>query len=152
MEITTELLKALRDETGVSVMQCKRALEEAGGDMDKARAILTAKSAEIAAKKGDRELGAGVIASYIHNTKNTGAIVELSCETDFVSKNEEFVQLASEIAMHVVAFMPASVEELLEQPFIMNGDVTVAVRLDQAVQKFGERTVVSKFDRYIIGE
>ena len=106
MEITTELIKTLRDETGVSVMQCKKALEDAGGDMDKARMALRKKSSEIAAKKGDRAFGAGVVAAYIHGNGSVGAMVELSCETDFVAKNEEFRGLAYEIAMHVAAINP----------------------------------------------
>ncbi len=150
MEITTELIKQLRDETGISVMQCKKALEQSAGDMDAARALLREEAAKIASKKGDRELGAGVIASYIHTTNTVGSLVELSCETDFVSKNEEFVQIAKEIAMHITAFAPESVDELLAQPFIMNGDITVAARLEEAMQKFGERTVVSRFERYAL--
>lgn len=106
MEITTELIKSLRDETGVSVMQCKKALEDAGGDMEKARMALRKKSGEIAAKKGDRTLGAGVIAAYIHANGTVGAMVELACETDFVAKNEEFKRLAYDIAMHVAAMNP----------------------------------------------
>lgn len=106
MEITTELIKSLRDETGVSVMQCKKALEEAGGDIGKARMALRKKSGEIAAKKGDRTLGAGVIAAYIHSNGTVGAMVELACETDFVAKNDEFKRLAYDIAMHVAAMHP----------------------------------------------
>lgn len=99
-------IKELRDETGVAVMQCKKALEDAGGDMDKARMALRKKSGEIAAKKGDRTLGSGVVAAYIHGNNSVGAMVELACETDFVAKNEEFKQLAYEIAMHVAATNP----------------------------------------------
>lgn len=87
-------------------MQCKKALEEAGGDMEKARMMLRKKSGELAAKKSDRTLGAGVIASYIHGNASVGSIVELSCETDFVAKNEEFKKLAYDIAMHIVASNP----------------------------------------------
>lgn len=99
-------IKELRDETGVAVMQCKKALEDAGGDMDKARMALRKKSGEIAAKKGDRAFGAGVVASYIHGNNTVGAIVELACETDFVAKNEDFKKLAYDIAMHIVAANP----------------------------------------------
>ena len=101
-----EAIKELRDETGVSVMQCKKALEEAAGDMEKARMMLRKKSGEIAAKKGDRTLGSGVVAAYIHGNNSVGAIVEVACETDFVAKNEDFKQFAYEIAMHVVALNP----------------------------------------------
>ena len=104
--ITMDQIKELRDETGVSVMQVKKALEEAKGDMDKARMALRKKSGEIAAKKGDRTLGAGVVASYIHGNGSVGVLLELGCETDFVAKNEEFKKLAYEIAMHVAAMNP----------------------------------------------
>lgn len=104
--ITTDAIKELRDRTGVSVMQCKKALEEAGGDMEKALDILSRKSADIAKKKGDRTLGAGVVAAYVHSNKQVGAIVLLACETDFVSKNEEFTRLAYDIAMHAAATRP----------------------------------------------
>lgn len=106
MEITSARLKELRDYTGISVMQCKKALEEAGGDMDKAKIILQKKGGEIALKKSDRELGAGAIGSYIHSTNEVGALVQLSCETDFVSKNPDFIALAKNIAMHVAAQNP----------------------------------------------
>jgi elongation factor Ts len=106
MAITTEQIKALRDRTGISIMQCKKALEEAGGDMEKALIILRRKGADIAAKKGDRTLGAGAVASYIHNNGSVGALVELFCETDFVSNNDEFKVLARDIAMQVAATKP----------------------------------------------
>lgn len=106
MEITSAQLKELRDTTGISVMQCKKALEEAGGDMEKARIILQRKGGEAALKKSDRELGAGAIGSYVHSTNEVAALVNLACETDFVSKNEEFVKLARDIAMHVAAQNP----------------------------------------------
>ena len=96
--------------TGVSVMQCKAALEEAGGNVEKALMILSKKSGQIAAKKGDRELGAGTVASYIHATKEVGSMVVLRSETDFVSKNEEFVNLAREIALQVAASNPLYVK------------------------------------------
>lgn len=87
-------------------MQCKKALEDAGGDMEKALVILKKKGAEIAEKKSDRTLAAGVVQSYIHSSGNIGAMVELWCETDFVAKNEEFKTLARDIAMQVVATKP----------------------------------------------
>ncbi|MEK7514485.1 MAG: elongation factor Ts [Patescibacteria group bacterium] len=104
--ITTEQIKELRDATGVSVMQCRKALEEAGGDREKAIIILRKKSKEVAEKKGDRTLASGVVASYIHAGGSVGTLVELSCETDFVARNEEFKKLAYDIAMHVAALNP----------------------------------------------
>lgn len=106
MEISSTQLKELRDATGISVMQCKKALEEAGGDMEKALIILRKKSGEAASKKSDRLFGAGAVGAYVHNTHDVAALVLLSCETDFVSKNEEFIALARDIAMQVVATSP----------------------------------------------
>ncbi len=106
MDISSAHLKELRDATGISVMQCKKALEEAGGDMEKALIILRKKGAEAAGKKADRALGAGAVGSYVHNTHEVAALVLLSCETDFVSKNEEFVALARDLAMQVAATRP----------------------------------------------
>jgi elongation factor Ts len=105
MEITTDIVKELRDRTGVSVMQCKKALEEANGDVEQAVVILRKRSAASAEKKSDRELGAGAIGTYVHDG-SIGAMVLLSSETDFVSKNPEFIALARELAMHVAAANP----------------------------------------------
>jgi elongation factor Ts len=105
MDISTDIVKQLRDRTGISVMQCRKALEEAGGDIDKAEVILRKRSAGAAEKKADRELGAGAIGSYMHGAE-IGAMVLLSCETDFVARNEEFPVLAREIAMQVAATNP----------------------------------------------
>ena len=104
--ITTEQVKALRDQTGISIMQCKKALEEAGGDTEKALVILRKKSGELSAKKADRSFGAGTIQAYVHANGNVAAMVELNCETDFVSGNDDFKALARDIAMHVAASNP----------------------------------------------
>lgn len=130
--ITPKQIKELRDQTGISVMQCKKALEESGGDISKAILILKKKSADIAAKKGDRDLGAGAVVAYIHGTGNVGAMVLLSCETDFVAKNEEFKALAYDLAMQVAATSPEfnnresidentrnSVREMLEKETVL---------------------------------
>ena len=163
-EITTELVKELRDKTGVSVMQCKKALDETGGDMEKATALLLSKSAEIADKKGDRALGAGAISAYIHSTGTIGVMVELLCETDFVAKNEEFKALARDIAMHASATDPKFLKAddagadtepesvLLTQPFIKNPEVTITNLVQQATQKFGEKIEVSRFVRFSIAQ
>ena len=104
--ITIEQIKELRDSTGISIMQCRKALEEAGGDREKALVILKKKGGDIAAKKSDRSLGASIISAYIHSNGKVGALVELSCETDFVAKNDDFKALAYDIAMHVAASNP----------------------------------------------
>jgi len=115
-QISLEQVKALRDKTGISVMQCRKALEDAGGDEEKALILLRKKGAEISAKKSDRELGAGVVSAYIHSNGLIGSMVELACETDFVAKNEEFVKLAHDIAMQISATNPEfrTMEEIVE--------------------------------------
>jgi elongation factor Ts len=135
MEITTTTIKKLRDATGVSVMQCKKALEEAGGDIAKAEVILKKHSAASAEKKADRSLAAGTIGSYIHDTA-VGAMVLLSCETDFVAKNPEFVALARDLAMQVAATSPAytSTEEILPE----SKEAAIAVFQKEVADKPGE--------------
>ena len=105
MEISIDIVKELREKTGLSVMQCRKALEEAGGDVDKAEVILRKRSSEAADKKSDREIGAGAVGMYLHD-KAIDALVLLSSETDFVSKNPEFEALARELAMQVAATNP----------------------------------------------
>ncbi|MDO8564612.1 MAG: elongation factor Ts [bacterium] len=191
VKITTEQIKELREQTGVSIMLCRKALEEAGGDMEKAKVILRRKGADAAAKKADRTLGAGTVASYIHQGGEVGTLVLLSCETDFVSGNEQFKKLAYDIAMHVAAASPEFVRSedvpeeakaamreamqkevegkpkemqekilsgkldayfrervLLEQPFIKNTDVTIRGLIEEAIQKFGEKVEVVRFERF----
>lgn len=104
--ISSDTVKELRDKTGISVMQCKAALEEAQGDMEKALLILRKKGSAIADKKGDRELASGVFATYTHANKKVASVVELLSETDFVSKHEDFAKLAYDIALQVAATNP----------------------------------------------
>lgn len=132
MEISTEVLKELRDKTGVSVMQCKKALEEAGGDVAKAEVILRKRAGAAADKKSDRELGAGAIGTYVHEG-TIGAMVLLSCETDFVARNPEFPQLAREIAMQVAATNPT---------FLSESDIAPEARA--AAQSVFEKEVADK--------
>ncbi len=120
--ITTEQVKALRDQTGISVMQCKKALEEAKGDVEKALVILRKKSGELSAKKTDRTFHAGAVQAYIHANGTVGAIVELDCETDFVANNEEFKTLARDIAMHATATNP----KFLKKEDIKESDMVAA--------------------------
>lgn len=147
--ITTEQIKELRDRTGVSVMQCKKALEEAGGSIDKALVILSKKSGEISAKKGDRKFGAGTIQAYIHANGTVGAMVELNCETDFVAKNEEFMALARDIAMHVAAANP----KFLSQEDITDKDKQTAKEVFEAELKgkpeaMREKILAGKLDAH----
>src|SRR3989344_2185752 len=155
--ITLEQIKELRAQTGLSVMQCQKALEEAGGLnltgsdlMAKAIEILKAKGAEIAGAKGDRTLGAGSVVSYIHSGDTVGVLLELLSETDFVAKNPEFKAVAKDIAMHVAAMNPEDSSALLEQPFIKDSSKTINDILNNTIQKFGERTEVGRFTRFSI--
>lgn len=146
--ITAQQIKELREKTGVSVSACKKALEESGGDMEKALAVLQRESAKSAEKKADRALGSGIIEAYVHNNKKVGVILEIKSESDFVANNEEFKTLAKDIAMHIAASAPSDAGELFGQPYIKNPAVTIKELLNQAVQKFGEKIEVSKFVRY----
>lgn len=155
-----DTIKELREKTGLSFAQIKKALEEAGGDKEKALEVLAQYSSLQAEKKADREISAGVIASYVHGSGTIGVLLELGCETDFVAKNEEFIALAKDLAMHVCAMAPTSVNNedglgeetsLLKQAFIKDPSITVEQRLSQAIQKFGENTRISRFTRYSIG-
>lgn len=149
MEITSAQLKELRDYTGISVMQCKKALEEAGGDMDKAKIILQKKGGEIALKKSDRVLGAGAVGSYVHSTNEVAALVQLSCETDFVSKNPEFVTLAKNIAMHVAAQAPLYIrrEEVTEEILTKAKEVFIK-EVEGKPADIQEKILAGKLDAY----
>ena len=150
MNITADMVKQLREETGVSVMQCKKALEEAGGDLEKARVALREIAAAQAEKKSERTLGGGIVASYIHGNKKMGVLLEMNCETDFVAQNEEFVATANQIAMHIGAMSPENIEELVAQPFLMNPELTIEQVINGLVQKTGERVELGKFVKYAI--
>jgi len=115
--VTTEQIKELRNKTGISIGQCKAALEEANGDEEKALVILSKKGGDIAAKKSGRELKSGIIATYVHNGGKVASMVELLCETDFVAKNEEFSKVAYDIAMQIAATNPTfkSREDITEE-------------------------------------
>lgn len=104
--ITPQIIKQLREETGISIMECKKALEEAKGDFAKAKTILETRSKGAAQKKSERTIKEGMLGCYIHATGKVGVLVELGCETDFVAKNPEFKELARNIAMHIAAMNP----------------------------------------------
>lgn len=153
--MSTEVIKELRQETGLSFGEIKKALDEADGDKDKALEILSAKAKVVADKKGDRSLGAGVIGVYVYTGSIIAAMVELRCETDFVAKNEEFIKLANDIAFQVVAMNPTSLDaedetSLLQQNFIKDPSKTITQMIDEAVQKFGENIKLLNFIRYSI--
>jgi len=149
MEITSAQLKELRDMTGISVMQCKKALEEAGGDMDKAVIILKKKRSEAAEKKSDRELAAGSVGVYVHNTNEVAAMVLLACETDFVSKNPEFIALAKEIAMQVAATSPAFISRSeVSEEIIQKAKEVFAPEVEGKPEEMKEKIMEGKLSAY----
>lgn len=150
MDISMDDIKALREETGVSIMKCKQALTEASGDMNTARELIRDLSAKAAAKKADRDLGAGIVQSYIHPNNTIGVLVNLGCETDYVARNEDFIALANDIAMHIAAMMPESISDLVEQGFVKDPETTIGKLLEEATLKIGERIEVTEFVRYAI--
>ena len=166
MAITTEQIKALREATGAGVMDAKRALEEANGDMARAKEILREKGMAAAAKRADRETSNGVVESYIHAAGRIGVLVELNCETDFVAKTEDFRTLARNVAMQIAAMNPAVVspedrtaahegsdEEvcLVSQPFIRDPGRTIGDLVHDTVAKTGENIRVRRFVRFELG-
>src|SRR5919199_1947476 len=118
VQVTTEAVKALREETGAGIMDCRRALSEAEGDVSRAKVILRERGLAAAGKKAERETSQGLVEAYIHGGR-IGALVELNCETDFVARTDEFKNLAREIAMQVAAMNPR---------FLSKDDVPAAER------------------------
>ena len=143
-------IKELRSDTSMSVMDVKRALEEAGGDMQKAREFLRSRGAEIAKKKQEREAGEGIIETYLHATRKTGVILDLRSETDFVAKSPDFKTLAHELVLQIAAMDPESVEELLAQDYVKDSSKKVQNLLEEYIAKLGENIVVKRFSRYQI--
>lgn len=143
--ITASMVKDLRTTTGAGMMDCKKALVEADGDMAKAVDILREKGLSQAAKKASRIAAEGAVVSYIADNKKTGVIVEVNCETDFVGQNENFQELARSMAKHIVETDPADVEDLLASE--MNGK-TVKEIVTEAVANMGENISIRRFVRY----
>ncbi len=130
-------------------MQCKKALEEAGGDMDKAIIILKKKRSEAADKKSDRELGAGAVGSYVHNTNEVASLVLLGCETDFVAKNPEFVTLAKEVAMQVAATDPKYVsKDQVSEEMIQKAKEVFAKEVEGKPAEMQEKIMEGKLASY----
>ena len=144
-----EQIRKLRELTSAGVMECKKALEEAGGDFDKAKAIIHERGLVKAEKKGERVTGAGLLHSYIHNER-VGVLLELRCETDFVARNDSFKELAHNLAMHIAAMNPSSAEELMVQNYVKDESVDIEGLIKSTIAKVGENIKVEKFCRYEI--
>ena len=165
--VSTAQIKELRDQTGAGIMDAKRALEDAGGDMKAAAQALMEKGLASAAKRAGRDAAEGVIEAYIHTGSRVGALVELNCETDFVARTPEFKALARDLAMQVAAMnpqyvnresVPDDVEEvseddiLLDQMYIRDNSVKVADLVTELIAKVGENVKVGRIERFALGE
>ena len=161
-DITAKLIKELRDNTGAGIMDAKKALEESNGDLEKASKVLAEKGLASAEKRIGRATENGVIESYIHTGGRIGSLVELSCETDFVARTEEFIKCAKEIAMQVAAMNPISInkednkqyedEQILElQTYIRDSSKTVGEVVKELSARVGENIVIKNINRFEIG-
>ena len=152
MEISAKVVMELRGRTGAGMMDCKKALAAVDGDIEKAIDYLREKGLAAAAKKQSRIAAEGLVASYVCKKCNTGALVEINCETDFVAKTDEFKQLCQDIAEQIVLNDPADVEALLAQKFIKDESMTVEGLITSKVAKIGEKITVRRFARYAAGD
>ncbi len=142
-------VKKLREITDAGVMDCQRALKEAGGDFDKAIALIHERGEVIFQKRKERSTGAGVLKSYVHNGR-VGVLLDIRCETDFVGRGEDFQNLANEVTMQITAMAPENVEELLKQPYVKDESITVEELVKRVIAKTGENMKVERFCRYEI--
>jgi len=167
LEISVVIVKELRDQSGAGIMDCKKALLQAEGDMDKALQILREKGLFRAKKKAGRATTQGLIEAYIHGGGRLGAMVEVNCETDFVARTDEFKELAHHLAMQVAAMPPQFVSEeeapegvdiepeaacLLLQPYIKDPGKTVQDIIIETIAKVGENIKVKRFARFELGD
>ena len=146
-----EKIKQLRELTQAPIGDCRRALEESNGDFEKAKGILQERGAQIAEKKAERKVAQGIVESYIHGQGKIGVLLELLCETDFVSRNENFRGLAHDLAMQIASMDPKDENELMEQKFIKDSSKTVRQLIDSAIGQLGENIKVGRFVRYEVG-
>ena len=146
-KVTAQQVAALRATTGAGVMDARDALRDAHGDADKAARLLRERGLAKAAKKSAKDVQQGRVHSYVHNGR-IGVLIELRCETDFVARNEEFVALANDLCLHIVAHEPPDVDALLAQQFVRDETAAVKDVLDAAIAKLGENIRVMRFTRY----
>ena len=154
MTFSTEEVKRLRDLTGAGMLDCKNALQEAEGDLEKAKDVLRQRGFEAAAKRAERETAEGVVHSYIHHNRRLGALVEVNCESDFVARTDDFQRLAQQIALQVAAANPLYISKelcLLEQPFVQDESRTIQDLLSDVISKTGENIRVRRFARFELG-
>lgn len=141
----------LREETGAGVMECKKALEQANGDFKKAKELLADSADAIAKKKADRATKSGIIECYCHAQK-IGVMLEIACESDFVAKNQDFKDLAHNLALQIASMSPANIEDLLSQEYIIDSSQKVDDYIKSIILKIRENIQVKRFVRYELGE
>ncbi|MBZ1345092.1 MAG: translation elongation factor Ts [Candidatus Nealsonbacteria bacterium] len=146
--INISQIKQLREETDISITECKKALEKSGGDIDKAKEILKKWGKVLVEKKIKREVKQGIIDSYIHSNKKIGVLLELNCETDFVAKSKDFQNLAHELCLQIAGFEGNS--PILEQSWIRDESKKIKDLIDEYIVKLGENVVLKRFIRYEI--
>lgn len=160
MEISASAVKELREKTGAGVMDCKKALQDAEGNMDKATEVLRQKGLSKHSKLAGRAVTQGVIESYIHTGGRIGALIEVNCETDFVARTEEFRTLAREVAMQVASMDPGEVGAmetvegqggLLDQEYIRDSRKTIRDLIKETIGKVGENIQITRFVRFEVG-
>ncbi|MDD5120453.1 MAG: elongation factor Ts [Candidatus Omnitrophica bacterium] len=173
MKNSVDAIKELRDLTSASVAHCKKALEETKGDIKQAVVLLRKQGLEIAAKKQGRAAKEGRVDCYIHHGNKIGVLLEVDCESDFVARNEEFIQFTKDLAMHIAATDPEYIKKedvpedvlkheksrddyyknncLLEQVFVKDPSLTIKDYLGSIVAKIGENVIIRRFIRYKIG-
>ncbi len=152
MQITSKMVKDLRDKTAAGMMDCKKALTETGGDMEKAVDLLRQKGLAVAAKRAGRATSEGVIETYIHAGGNLGVMVELGCETDFVAKNDDFRAFGRDIAMHIAAINPIAVtrEEIPGEVVAREKEIYVQQALESGKpEAIVEKMVTGKVEKFI---
>ena len=167
MAISASDVKELRERSGAGMLECKKALEDAGGDLAKAMEALKKKGHEIAEKRGERETAEGAIHAYIHHNQRVGALVEVNCESDFVARTEDFKELVKAIAFQVAGRnpkylskedMPKGSEEdarevvLLEQAYLKDDSMTVGELIRDTIAKTGENIKIRRFARFELGQ
>ncbi|MDP8213037.1 MAG: translation elongation factor Ts [Candidatus Zapsychrus exili] len=174
MAISVDNIKELREMTSCGVIECKKALEEAGGDFNKAKEVLQKRGLEMAAKKGSRLAKEGRVEAYVHLGNKIGVLLEVNCETDFVAKNEDFIKFTKDVAMHIAAMNPKYIKRedvpkdilkeaenadafakdncLLEQPFVKDPKKTIQECLNSLIASIGENLLIGRFSRYKVNE
>jgi len=152
MDISAKDVQKIREETGLGVMDIRKALEEADGDKEKALQILSERAGEKMEKRAGRETGQGKIGVYSHGDGKSAVMVEVNCETDFVAKNEDFNDFVKDLSLQIISMNPETVEELLSQEYVKDPSKKISDLLKEIVAKTGENVVIKRFVVYKIGQ